>query len=338
MTGKYFTVDAEFHHIPLEAAKLAAKVAAPSHEIDFRDRIEKPGAAQNLMFDPEAQLRHMDECGIDMAMVGAASWSEPGLEVCRAINDGMAKLVKKYPGRFIPLAHVPYLEGRPGVDELDRAVTQLGLKGVTVLTSAQNTRLDDDRLKPFFKKASQLAVVVMVHPTTRMPIWGGEKYSMSAGISREYEILKAFVEVLQGVLPENPDLKFLFSHYGGGVPFLLAKIMSYYPAKGAPPQVGGGGKPKTIREFEDLGLKKDFNKLLDRMYLNLAGAGGWMPAVKQALISIKPERLCFATDYPFEMRRPSDLKAYLAGIKRLDIPEEDKANILGGNMKRLFRV
>ncbi|MBI2934383.1 MAG: amidohydrolase [Chloroflexi bacterium] len=338
MPGKYFIVDTEFHHIPIEAARLAAAgPKATAADLDFRNRMEKPGPAQELMFNAEAQLRHMDEVGIDMALIGVASWSLAGLEVCRIINDGLARLQKEYPGRFIPLAHVPYLEGQPAIDELDRAVTVLGLKGVTVLTSVRDVRLDDERLKPFFGEVARLGIPVMVHPTTRMPIWGGDKYNMSPGISREYEILKAFAECLLGVLPHYPELNFLFAHYGGGAPFLRAKLMSYFPPEDTT-SIESGGRPRTIREFQDLGLEKRFNRLFDRMYLNLAGAGGWVPAVKQALLGVRPDRLCFATDYPFEMRRSADFRAYVSGIKRLDISERDKANILGGNARRLFRA
>ena len=63
-----------------------------------------------------------------------------------------------------------------------------------------------------------------------------------------------------------------------------------------------------------------------------------MPAVKQALLTIKPGKLCFASDYPFEMSRPADMRAYISGIKRLDIPETNKMKILGGNMRKLFKV
>ena len=96
--------------------------------------------------------------------------------------------------------------------------------------------------------------------------------------------------------------------------------------------------PKTLREFEDYGLEKDFDQLLDRFYFNMAGTGGWITALKQALMVLNPERICFGSDYPWEMARASDLKAYISGVKRLDIPEKDKANILGGNALRLFKV
>ncbi len=161
---------------------------------------------------------------------------------------------------------------------------------------------------------------------------------MSGSVSREYEIIKCFVEVISGVLPEFPDLNFIFAHYGGGVPFLLGRIMSWHcPANAGVPKEKIG-VPKTIREFEEFGLMKDFSNLLDRCYFDMAGSGGWIPALRQALIAMKPERLCFGTDYPFEMSHPSDMKAFISEIEALEISEEDKKKMLGGNIKRLFNV
>ncbi|MFC1868957.1 amidohydrolase family protein [Thermodesulfobacteriota bacterium] len=336
MAKKYLVIDAEFHHVPRDAAKEAKGVTGC--DIDFKTRIKNPNAAYKRIFNIETALSHMEECGVDMALIGLATWIEPGLKVCRAINDSLAEITRRYPGKFIPLAHIPYLDGRSGIDELERAVNELGLKGVTIMTALRDIRIDDRKLRPFFKKVSRLGVPVMVHPNVKMPVWGGTKYFMSGGVSREYDIIKGFMEAMFGVLPEFPDLKFLFSHYGGGVPFLLGRIMSWYAPGNAGLPKEMIGVPKTIREFEDFGLKKGFNKLLDRVYFNMAGTGGWMTAVKQALMAIKPGKLCFGTDYPFEMSRPSDLKAYINGIKRLDISEKDKAKMLGGNIKRLFRA
>lgn len=337
MSKKYLVVDTEFHHVPWEAAQKAGKTS--EGELDFKKRVETPNPTYQKVYDIEASLRHMEECGVDMTLLGLAPWSERGVEVCKAINDGLAKVVKEYPGKFIPLAHIPcYSDVEGSIDELDRAVNDLGLKGATVVTSQHDMRLDDEYLRPFFKKANELGIPIVVHPSVKIPVWGGTKYGMSGSVSREYDIIKALVEVLCGVLPEFPDLTFLFSHFGGGVPFLLGRIMSWYsPEDGTIPKEKIG-LPKTISEFEDFGLKDGFDKLFDRLYINMAGTGGWMPAVKQALLSIKPDRICFGSDYPFEMGRPDDLKTYIEGIKGLDIPEQDIAKMLGENVKNLFKA
>ncbi len=51
---------------------------------------------------------------------------------------------------------------------------------------------------------------------------------MSRHISREYDILKATVEVMYGVLRIFPDLKFVIPHHGGGMPYLKGRIMSNF--------------------------------------------------------------------------------------------------------------
>jgi predicted TIM-barrel fold metal-dependent hydrolase len=282
----------------------------------------------------------MDECGVDTAMIMMPGWEMAGMDVCKILNDGLARAAKEYPGRFLPMAAVPCIEGQRSVDELDRVKNELGLKGVSLLTNLQGIRLDDEQVKPFFRKAMQLGLPVVVHPPAQeRGLWGGKKYDMDGSVSREYEIIKCFVEVLCGVLPEFPGLKFVFAHYGGGVPSLLGRIMSWYtPPESSNIPKGKIHPPMTIREFEDAGLKPYFDKLFDRFYFDMAGTGGWMPEVKHALSVIKPERLAFGSDYPHEMSRPADYKAYLDGIKGLDIPEEDKIRILGGNMKALFNA
>lgn len=337
MAKKYVVVDTEFHHIPWAAAQKAKGL--PDGDLKFRRIVETPDDAYKKVFDIEECIRHMDESGVDMALVGLATWTDASLDVCRAINDGQARLAEECPGRFITMAHIPLLEGQAAVDELDRAVNELGLKGLTIASSLRDVTLDDPRLTPFFRKASQLRIPIVVHPSVRIPIWGGAKYNMSGSVSREYDIIKSFVEVLCGVLPQFPDLNFLFSHYGGGVPFLLARIKSWYvPAGDSRIPEEKRNKPKTMREFEEFGLSEGFDKLFDRFYFNMAGTGGWITALKQALMVIKPERICFGSDYPWEMARPFDLKAYINGVKRLDITEKAKGSILGGNVLRLFKV
>ncbi|MFC1867416.1 amidohydrolase family protein [Thermodesulfobacteriota bacterium] len=341
MEKRYEVIDAQFHYLPREACRMSEEIVSDAEEIKkLQARIKFPAftPVYHKIYDIEKTIAHMEECGVDRILAGLATWNTAGHDICKAINNGLAELVKEHPGKFIPLAHVSILQDQAGVDELDRAINDLGLKGVTILTSEKDTRLDDRRLWPFYKKVMELHVPVVVHPTTKSPLWGGTKYFLSGSVSREYEIAKSFVEVLSGVLPEFPDLNFLFAHYGGGVPFLLGRIMSWHT-----PEQSGIPKdkislPKTIREFEDYGLKEDFDRLLDRIYFDMAGTGGWMPAVSEALLAIKPERLCLGSDYPFEMSRPEDLKAYINGIKGLDIPETDKAKILGENIKALFKA
>lgn len=343
--GKYVVVDAQFHHLPLSVIEKIDKMTFETKEaIEHQERSRKDWAAGNpttkKLSDLDGALRYMEECGINRAMIQMPSRVVAGMEICRVTNDGLAKAAKENPGKFIPLAAVSYLHGQESIDEAVRAKNELGLKGVSVITNERGITMDDPKLKPFFKKVSELQLPVFVHPPTQQRgLWGGTKYDMDGHISREYDVIKSFVEVLQGVLPEFPDLNFVFAHFGGGVPSLLGRIMSWY----SPPKASGIPKkdielPMTIKEFEESGYKDYFNKLLDRCYFDMAGTGGWLPEVKHAYAVLKPDRLNFASDYPHEMARAQDMKAYINGIKALKIPEEDKVKMLGGNMLRLCKV
>jgi len=334
-------IDTEFHHVPWEAAQRARDLPGPGPygESKFSAIIDNLDSTYSKFFDVEACLQHMEKCGTDMALIGQATWTIASLEVCKIINDELSREAAVYPGKFIPMAHVPPLDGQPAMDELERAVNELGMKAIAVTTSQQQgLTIDDERMKPFFSKASKLNVPVVVHPSVKMPIWGGTKYFMSGSVSREYDIVKSLVEVLCGVLPEFPTLRFLFSHYGGGAPFLLGRIMSWYAPAGSAVPKELIGKPKTYAEFLEYGLKEEFDTLLDRIYFNTAGTGGWLPALKQALLVLKPERICFGSDYPFEMARPSDYKGFVDEVIAVDLLEQQTAEIFGENARRLFNV
>jgi predicted TIM-barrel fold metal-dependent hydrolase len=98
------------------------------------------------------------------------------------------------------------------------------------------------------------------------------------------------------------------------------------------------GLPKTPRELEETGLDKAFEELFGKLYFDTSGFGGWMPIAEAAIRTIRCDRLCFGTDYPFEIHDTQDVKTYIDNIKALDISGKDKQNILGENAKRLFRL
>ena len=92
---KYVVIDTEFHHIPWAAAQKAKGL--PDGDLKFRRIVETPDAAYKRVFDIEGCVRHMEECGVDMALIGLATWTDAGLDVCKIINDGQAKLSERLP-------------------------------------------------------------------------------------------------------------------------------------------------------------------------------------------------------------------------------------------------
>jgi len=334
MAEKWLVIDAHNHYIPEKAKALAGEADGMDYTASLKRMPVGYGATQ----DNELRIQIMDEAGVDMVVLEQSAWSPQGLEMCRALNDGYAEAERKYPERLIPCAHLPLEGGQAVLDELDRAINGLGLKGLALVSSTSTCTLDSEEMFPVYEKVSQLDIPVAVHPTIKKGVWGGMKHGMTNHISREYDVLRATVEVMYGVLGRFPDLKFLLPHHGGGIPALKGRIKAWHEPEGWDVPEKIKGLPKTPREVEETGLAKDFEDLFGKMYFDTAGFGGWMPITEAATKTIRNDRLCFGTDYPFEIHEAQDIKSFVDNIKALDIPEQDKRNILGENIKRLFKV
>lgn len=337
MAKKWLIIDSHTHYLPEEAV---AK-AGVSHGFDYAALLKgEMSIPYKRIRDIEETLRIMDDAGIDMAVENQSAWSTQGLEICKAINDGYAKILRQYPRKFILCGHVPLEGGQAVVDEVDRCITELGLHGMSLASSAPDVGLDAPQLWPVYKKINQLDVPIVIHPSVRFPIWGGgEKYEMRRTISREYDVMKATVEVMYGVLKDFPDLKFLIPHYGGGIPGQKARLRAWFEPEGFSIPAEIKSCPKTPRELDKLGIPKAFNEMFDKVYFDMAGAGaGWIPGIEVALLMIRPDRICFGTDYPYDMHTAEDIKAFIDIVKQLDIPEDDKRLMLGENIKSLFKI
>src|SRR5919197_4798951 len=85
--------------------------------------------------DPERRIEHMDRLGVEVQVLsipppGADRFeSEGALEIARKANDAIAGLCRKYPRRFVGLCTLPTSFIKASLDEFDRSIHELGLKG-----------------------------------------------------------------------------------------------------------------------------------------------------------------------------------------------------------------
>jgi predicted TIM-barrel fold metal-dependent hydrolase len=95
---------------------------------------------------------------------------------------------------------------------------------------------------------------------------------------------------------------------------------------------------KTPLELEELGYDKAFNDVFDKLYIDGAGSGGWTHITEMALRTVKPDKLIWGTDYPYEIHAGRDIKYYLDTLNNMDISEENKKAFLGGNVAKLIKL
>ena len=277
------------------------------------------------------RLQFMDESGIDVAALTTNPVSS--LDQCRRWNDFCASLVNAYPKRFVGFATVPVLGGNAALQELERAIHGLGLKGVHIWTQASGRMLDSRELWPFYEKVSELGIPIDVHVTLDPPGYESVNadYALHYVMARELDMCSATFRVcLGGVLEDFPNLVMIMNHLGGGISAVLERMDAYM-------NYVGPGCPSLYRE-KPL-ITKPWRTYFDKLYFNIAGREAGMAAVKSALTNIKPDRLMFGTDWPYNFdHEPKEVRRFTDEIRKLDLSSSDIDGILGNNAARVLGI
>ena len=344
MTKEWFVVDCHNQYIPREAIPLI--MSSPmGKQMGFGGGGSAPAGPMSGSLDIEGKLRVMEGAGVDMAVIHMASLNLLGLEFCAAMNTGNARVAREYPGKIVPLAHVPLETGPEVMKELDRAINDLGLRGVALESSSEKYALGAPALTPLFEKINSLGVPVVIHPANFRMVGGGSPTSAMDAMNDihmatmvEHENARAATELLSGVLPKFPELKVLLPHHGGAMPLLLGRMMFHFQPEGFVMPDKYKMMPHTRKIRKEFGLDEKFMELFGRMYFDTAGFMGWMPITQATLLTVKPQRMVFGTDYGIEMIEADDIKAFIDDIKALPIPEADRRAILGDTARELFKI
>ena len=318
-------IDFEHHYIPVELAERMG-IKTEGRTVVLEDGVHK-ASVHSRLFDLDGQIKDMDRAGIDVAVQSCILGWDTTLENCRLLNDCTAQIQTGYWGRFVGLAHIPPLDGDIALEELERAVGQLGLKGVTISSQVKGLSLDAEPFKPFYELVEKLRVPIFVHPALAPKGYDLLKdYQLSVILTREFDLGVAVTRLIAGgVLEHYPDLQFVFSHFGGGL---------------------AGYKERIARSSYRFKLPQAFSDYFDRLYFDMAGFEGSPIALRCALEGIRPERMVFATDYPqnFNSDDPNrgrdvdGIREYIEEIQNLPLDANVKNDMLGGTAARLLKL
>ena len=276
----------------------------------------------------ELRIREMDEAGIDMQILSHGAPSAQKLSgadavaLTRRVNDRLHAAVSANPKRFAAFAALPTSEPKAAADELERT-TRLGFKGPMIHGLANGAFLDDKRFWPIFERAQALDVPVYLHPSVPLPAVMDAYYKDYAkdfpmviraawGFTVE-TATQAIRLVLSGLFDAYPRLKIVLGHLGETLPFLVWRVDQALSRPGA----------KTL-SFRDV--------FCERFYITTSGNFS-NPALLCCVMEMGIDRILFAVDWPFVANKPA-----VDWMRTAPLCNEDKAKILSGNAKRLFRL
>ena len=290
--------------------------------------VSGPGAARPLrpeQTDIDWRVRELAAAGIDCQVlrlqnvsgVDALDPSE-GLAVAQAANEEMAEIARRFPGRFIPYAAVPLKDVAGAVQELRRAVTQLGHRGVGLSVAIEGKTIDGPAFEPLFECGADLNVPVLLlpnHPSTLDATlkpygWLTGAFGFQVDIS-----LVALRLLCNGLLFRKPGLQVILANLGGVLPFVSERLQQYWE------RVHAGPRPLPVPPEE----------ALRRFWYETASAHP--AAIRLAAEIVGADRLLFGSDYP-----SFDFVRALESVRRCALPEEQLDQILRGNAARLFAL
>ncbi len=128
-------------------------------------------SSPKVRLTPEERIKDMDAQGVDVQVVsihtpffGYHLASAQGRALAREVNDEIAAIARQWPTRFAGLGTLPVQDVKASIDELERAVTVLGLKGAELDTIVNGENWDEPKFLPLFKAAEAMGAVLFFHP------------------------------------------------------------------------------------------------------------------------------------------------------------------------------
>jgi aminocarboxymuconate-semialdehyde decarboxylase len=237
----------------------------------------------------DGMVAYMDEAGIDLA---APSISTPGVHLgddvaaaalARRCNEYLADLDRLYPGRFGGWAALP----APAIDaalvELEYAIDTLGLDGVSLMTNVHGNYLGEPIYDELFAEMNRRGTVVFVHPNDSPDGVSHRLAPPESLLDYPVDTSRAIAQLLySNTFARFPEIKFIFSHGGGTVPYLATRF-------GVVDAVG------VVPGAEERGTAADAFK---RVHWDTAIA--WSDNTLRTLRDVAGmSQVVFGTDYPY---------------------------------------
>jgi aminocarboxymuconate-semialdehyde decarboxylase len=279
-----------------------------------------------VRYTPEERLKDMDAQGTDVQVLsihtpffGYHLDAAQGRALAREVNEEIAGMTREWPKRFAGLATLPLQDVKSAIDELEYAVTRLGLKGAELDTNVNGEQWDEPKFLPFFKAAEQMGAVLFFHPqpqnnflAQRIPRHG---LSNSLGVILDDAIVTA-VLICGGVLEACPDLRVCIAHGGGPACYAMGRLdrgWERLPENRRTPQ-----KPSAYQK---------------RLYYDTVTSSE--QALRFLLDTVGADRVVLGSDWPFVA-----FKAGPSGwIQSLDsLTPEEKEKILWRNLESLLKL
>jgi len=268
------------------------------------------------MTDPAKRLEDMDRVGIDIEVI---SLSTPNIffadaqrqpEVARILNDAYAELIAAHPKRFKGFASIPMDNPDAALRELHRAIDELKLNGVVLLSNIQGRALTSPEYRPFFEEADRMQLCIFLHPM--IPVYSEpfKEYVLGPLVGFPFDTTLAVARMcFAGMLRELPNIRWVIGHLGGAIPYLMERLDNGY------------------RDFAECRVNIDElpSVYLKRLYYDTVTFSSYNLRMVRDLVGV--DHMVMGSDYPHLL---GSIERSVSSIEDLPMPEHEKQKIFSG--------
>jgi predicted TIM-barrel fold metal-dependent hydrolase len=284
------------------------------HRIDVHNHVTPASYAAELgpkhlisqpvmNWTPDKDLEDMDRAGVATSILSLAP---PGVwngddaaarRLARSCNDGAARIVADHKGRFGMFVNLPLPDVDGSLHEIEYGLDTLKADGVCMFTSYGDKWLGDPAFNPVFDELNRRGAVVYTHPKSANCCKNLLPKIQDSEIEYGTDTTRAITQlVFGGTTMRCPNVRIIFSHAGGTMPFLIERFVNM--AKG----------PQFAAQFP-----QGFLAEAAKLYYDTAQTSN--AAAMSALLKVAPvSQILFGTDFPF--RTASD---HVKGLKECGV-------------------
>jgi aminocarboxymuconate-semialdehyde decarboxylase len=231
-------------------------------------------------------------------------------------NDALARVVRERAEHFSALATLPLNDPAASARELERARRELGLAGAMLFSNVNGVPLADERFWPLYEAANELDAVFFIHPTTPLGVEAMTEYWLMPLVGFLFDTTLAAAHLVMSGVPERfPRIRWVLAHLGGAIPYLAERLDRGYEAF-----------PECRAR-----IQRPPSHFLKRFYYDTVN---FDPAALALGIRFAgADHILAGSDYPHRIGSIENMRESIAA---LDLPEDERRGILGGNARRLL--
>jgi aminocarboxymuconate-semialdehyde decarboxylase len=194
--------------------------------------------------------------------------------------------------------------------ELHRAIGELKMNGVVLLSNIQGRPLTAPQYRAFFEEANRMKLCIFIHPMLPANSEPFNEYVLGPLVGFPFDTTLAVARLcFAGVFKQLPDIKWLIGHLGGAVPYLMERLDNGY------------------RDFAECRANIDElpSVYLKRLYYDTVTFSPYTLAMVRDLVGA--DHMAMGSDYPHLL---GSIDRAVTSIQTLNIPEREKQQIFSG--------